>query len=123
MPHRSTKTIKLLCYAASTLLILMGLFHSSGVQYLSREVQNSNVSQLVKEVFPVLFLSPSLQLISLGLIGFFTSTRNGNPAVLFILSVFVLIDSVFAFWLGALLPGFVLLIPACLYAIAAWSKN
>lgn len=123
MPTLSTKTIKILCSMASILLLFVGLFHGSGINYINGTVQTSNVSQLVKDVFPVLFISPSIQLIGLGIIGLFAVNKHTNYNILLTLSILVLTNSILAFWLNAIIPGFILLIPSLIYLIAAWSSK
>lgn len=124
MPTLSKKTIKISCALASVLLLLIGLFHGSGINYLSGEVQASNVSQLVKSIFPVLFISPSIQLIGISIIGILAVNEHSGYRILFTLSILVLINAVFAFWMNAIIPGVVLLTPSLIYLVAAWSiKN
>ena len=108
---------------ASILLLFVGLFHGSGINYINGTVQTSNVSQLVKDVFPVLFISPSIQLIGLGIIGLFAVNKHTNYNILLTLSILVLTNSILAFWLNAIIPGFILLIPSLIYLIAAWSSK
>ena len=123
MPTLSTKSIKFLCSVASILLLLIGLFHGSGINYINGSVQASDVSQLVKNVFPVLFISPSAQLLGLGILGLFAVNKNTDHQILFTLSILVLINSFFAFWLNAVIPGLILLTPSLIYFIAAWSSK
>lgn len=122
MPILSNKTTSTLCTAASILLLIIGLFHGSGIIYISGMVQKSDVSNLVKNVFPVLFISPSVQLLGLGVIALFTVNKHANYKILFTLSILVLINSIFAFWLNAVIPGLILLTPSLIYFIAAWSS-
>ncbi|MEM6830533.1 MAG: hypothetical protein AAF551_08440 [Bacteroidota bacterium] len=123
MPTLSKKSTKTSCTIASILLLIIGLFHGSGINFINGLVQESDVSQLVKNVFPVLFISPSIQLIGIGVIGLFAVNENVNYKILFTLSVLVLMDVIFAFWLDALIPGIVLLIPSAIYLVAAWSSK
>jgi hypothetical protein len=124
MPIFSTKSIKMLCSVASISLLLVGLFHGSGIEYINGLVQASDLSQFVKKVFPVLYISPSVQLLGLGIIGLLVMNNHTNYKILFTLSILVLVNSVFAFWLSAVIPGFILLVPSSIYFVAAWSgKN
>lgn len=123
MPTLSKKSTKTSCTIASILLLIIGLFHGSGINFINGLVQESDVSQLVKNVFPVLFISPSIQLIGIGVIGLFAVNENVNYKILFTLSVLVLMDVIFAFWLDALIAGIILLIPAAIYLVAAWSSK
>jgi len=118
-----SKHIKILCVVASGLLIVMGIFHGSGINYVNGLVQESDVPQLVKQVFPVLFILPSIQLIGLGVFGLLAYKQPINPGVLLTLSVLVMVDAILAFWLNALFPGIVLLLPSLLYLIAARSVS
>jgi hypothetical protein len=123
MLKSSSKSIRALCTVAGGLLIVMGIFHGSGINYVNGLVQESDVSQLVKRVFPVLFILPSFQLIGLGIIGLLASKHPVRPSILLTLSLLVMVDAVLAFWLNALLPGIVLFIPCLLYGAAAWNAR
>ncbi len=117
------KKIKTSCIAASIFLLIVGIFHGSGINYVNNLVQQSNVSSLVKNIFPILFLLPSVQLIGLGVIGILTVRRKPNYAILLTLSIWVLVNSIFAFWLKAIIPGIILLVPSLIFMIAAWTQK
>ena len=123
MPILSIKTIKISCTVASILLLVIGLFHASGIAYINEMVQTSNVAELVKNIFPVLFIAPSTQLIGLGVIGLFAIKAHPNYHILFTLAALVLFNAIFAFWLNALIPGVVLMIPSVIYLAAGWSSK
>jgi len=123
MMSLKNRNFKTLCTAASILLIIIGIFHGSGINYINGLVQESDVSQLVKNIFPVLFILPSLELIGLGIIAFFAVKQPTNHNILLTLSILILIDSILAFWLNAIIPGLILLTPSLIFLLAAWSKN
>lgn len=108
-----------LIIVASTLLLAIGVFHGSGINYLGEMVQASDVAPIVRKIFPVLFILPSLQLIGLALIGLVARRKPINHQVFFVLFILVLIDAMLAFWLGALIPGIILALPALIYLLAA----
>lgn len=123
MTTLSKKHIKILCTIASSILIFIGLFHGSGIVYINGMVQESDVSNLVKNVFPILFISPSIQLIGIGIIGFFAVTQHYNYRILLTLSILVLINACFAFFLNALIPGIILLTSSFMYSVVAWRSK
>ncbi|MEL6252374.1 MAG: hypothetical protein AAFR87_10230 [Bacteroidota bacterium] len=113
-------SVKLICYIASSLLIIMGIFHGSGINYLTEIVQDSNVSDLVKDIFPVLFIIPSIQLIGLAVLGIMVASMGKYAyRILLLLTILVLIDAILAFYLNALIPGLILSIPAFMFLFAS----
>lgn len=116
----STKSAKTISLIGCVLLLIVGVFHGSGINYINDLVQESDVSQLVKTIFPVLFILPSLQLIGLGIIGIL-AIRRSNYEILFALTALTLADALLAFWLGAVIPGLILAIPSIIFFVVAIS--
>ena len=119
------KTSKALCITGSGLLLIMGIFHGSGINYLNNMVQTSNSPELIKNIFPVLFIFPTIQLVGLAIFGVIASNmkRQANK-ILIPLSIFVLIDAILAFYLSATIPGLVLLVPFFIFILVAyWNKK
>ncbi|MEM9649374.1 MAG: hypothetical protein AAF969_12915 [Bacteroidota bacterium] len=105
-----SKITKVSTIAGSILLILMALFHGSGIGYVGDLMQKSNAEPLLKEIFPVLFILPSVQLLGLAGLGLLTfSMKHEIRKLLFSIAVLVLIDSILGFYLGAIIPGGLLL--------------
>ena len=117
-----TSWIRKLSYFASALLFTIGLFHGSGLQYVNGLVAASDATQLIKDIFPVLFIAPSLQLIGLALIGVLAVRKPINSTILGVVSILVLINAAFAFWLNAIIPGVVLFLPGIILMFCAWSS-
>lgn len=111
--------MNVLCAIACILLLAVGILHLSGINYINDMVQQSNVSDLVKQIFPILFLAPSIQLIVLAIFGLIALSKPSR-IVYALIAVFVLIDAVFAFWLNALIPGLILLLPGVIFVFLAW---
>ena len=119
-PNKLSKT---LCIIASSLLIFVGLFHGSGYNYINEMVHESNLSDLIKGIFPVLFILPTIHLIGFGIFGLVVIyMKQDANKVLIPLSILILIDAGFAFYLSAVLPGVILLVPALIFLYVA-SKN
>ncbi len=87
----------------------MGLFHGSGLNWISNEIAESNVKPFLKEVFPVLFIHVSIQMVGLAILGaslvFF---QNGIRVIASFITIMVAANVVLAFWLGAYPPGIAL---------------
>jgi len=114
---------KYLCVVGSVLLLIIAVFHGSGLNYVSGLVQESDVSDLIKKIFPVLFILPTLQLIGFAILGWIASSMKQQAnKVLIPIALFVLIDAFLGFYLGAIIPGLILMIPALLFGVVAWKK-
>lgn len=100
------------------LLILMALFHASGMNYVCDLMQQSNAKPFLKEIFPVLFAHPSLQLFGLAGLGIVTyfMKQEINKILLFI-AVMVGVDSLLALYLGAIIPGILLLFATLVFGL------
>ncbi|MEM9078241.1 MAG: hypothetical protein AAGC43_14455 [Bacteroidota bacterium] len=102
------------------LLIVMALFHSSGIYYITELVQKSNTEPFLKEILPVLFLHPSIQLFGLAMLGILTLFMKYEfQKILGFIVILVLIDSFLAFYLGAILPGVLLALSAFVLGLGA----
>ena len=115
---------KVLCLIGSSLLIIMALFHGSGFHYIDNLVQTSNSSELIKNIFPVLFILPTIQLIGLavfGLVAAFTKSQANH--ILIPLSVLILIDAILAFYLHAVLPGGMLVSASLIFILVVFRNR
>ncbi|WP_421870733.1 hypothetical protein [Marinoscillum sp.] len=119
---RRSGVMNVLCAIACILLLAVGILHMSGINYINDMVQQSDVSDLVKQIFPILFLAPSIQLIVLAIFGLIALSKPSR-IVYALISVFVLIDAIFAFWLNALIPGVILLLPGVIFVFLAWKPK
>ena len=115
-----TKTPKVLCYIGSGLLLLMGLFHGSGLSYFTGLIKESNAMDLLKEVVPVLFAHPSIHLIGLAALGILATTMQQPVNKLLIFLVIMIgIDAALGFYVGGPIPGIALSIAAAFFLGAA----
>lgn len=103
----------LLSLIAITLLLFMGAFHLSGTTYIIGLMQESNAKDFLKSIFGVLFVHPSLHLIMLTVLAIITRSLKGQTwKIYYFIGGCVLVDGIVAFYLGAILPGILLLLPA-----------
>lgn len=115
-----TKSSKWLCLVGSSFLLIMAGFHGSGLSYIKGVMDDSNAKDFLKEIMPVLFAHPSLHLAVLAIFGFFApSFKEGANNVLLLIAVLVLVDSLLAFYLAAILPGILLLTAGLAFFMAA----
>lgn len=119
-----TKTSKLLCYTGSGLLLFMGLFHGSGLQYFTGLIKQSDASDLLKEVVPVLFAHPSIHLFGLAALGILTTTMKYEfQKLLIVITIFIFIDAALGFYVGGLVPGIALALAGLFFLLAALRKD
>lgn len=112
------KTAKIAHIIGILLLTALGIFHGSGIIYVTEIIAQSNTEDFIKEIFPVLFAHPSFHLLGLAALGVLTlSMKHEARKIKLFISAFVMVDSLFAFYLGALIPGIVLLLTASLFLV------
>lgn len=115
---------KVLCIIASSLLVFIALFHASGIGYITEIVQKSDLSTFIKDIFPVLFIIPTLQLLALAAFGILvTKMKTQTNTILLLLSLFVLIDALLAFYLNAWIPALILVLPGIMYLLAVYYER
>lgn len=115
-----SKIVKIATIIGSILLVIMAIFHISGIGYVNNLVQQSNTEPIVKTIFPVLFAHPSVQLFGFAGLGIWTLfSGNGIKNSLLFIAVMVCIDAAFAFYLGAAVPGVLLMFAAFTFGIGA----
>lgn len=113
----SEKISKLLKVAGIVLIFFMAAFHISGIVFVTESMNDSNAKGFLKQIFPPLFIHPSLQLIGLGVLGVLTFFYSrGARLILIWIAIMVFVDALIAFYLGAIFPGLLL----CLSAILIW---
>jgi len=115
---------KRLCVLGSILLTIIGIFHASGISYVNSLVQNSDVTNLVKSIFPILFILPTIQLFGFAIFGLIASYMGQHAnKVLIPLSILILIDAMLAFYLNAIIPGLILALPSAIFFFVALRKT
>ena len=119
-----SRTTKISTIIGSVLLLFMALFHGSGINYVNSIIEQSNSEPIVKDIFPVLYVHPSIQLLGLFGLGILTLFMKAeSEKILFFISIFVLIDSCLAFYLGATLPGILLIFSSFLFALGGIKRK
>lgn len=105
-----TKTSKYLTIFGSVLLLVMALFHGSGLFYVTGLMDESNAPNFLKDIMPVLFAHPSIHLFGLFIFDFLSlSLGQAANKVLIVLAVLALLDGLLAFYLGGVIPGLLLI--------------
>ena len=119
-----SKKSKATIVIGSVLLIIMGLFHGSGINYVTDIVQQSNSESFIKEIFPVLFAHPSVHLLGLAVLGIVTLYMSQDAKkVLLVISSLIVIDALIAFYMSAIVPGVLLLASAfCFFLVGIQKK-
>ncbi|SHG28401.1 hypothetical protein [Flagellimonas flava] len=93
----------------SVLLILIALFHGSGIGYVTNLMVKSNAEPFLKEIFPILFILPTLQLLGLAIFGLLTlGMQHEVKKILFLIAILVIVNSILALYLGAIVPSVLL---------------
>ena len=120
----SRKGSKVLCMIGSGLLLAKAIFHGSGINYINNMVNASDLPGFIKGVFPVLFILPTIQLVGFAVFGLIASyMKTQANKILIPLSVLILIDAILAFYLKAIIPGVILLVPFLFFMLVAYSNN
>nr|WP_299344593.1 hypothetical protein [Allomuricauda sp.] len=116
--ERRVKHSKVLIIIGSIFLLIMAIFHGSGIAYVTELMNESDAKSFLKEIFPIVFANVSLHLIALSILGFITlGNIDSMKKVLLIISVFVAIDSLLAFYLRAWFPGLFLMLTASCFLL------
>ncbi|MEM7380221.1 MAG: hypothetical protein AAF361_03370 [Bacteroidota bacterium] len=119
----TSRSSKFFVISGCLLLALMAVFHGSGIQFVNAEVTKSNTADFIKEIFPVLFIHPSIHLFGLAAFGALTlRMKDDRKKVLVMISSLIVISSLAAFYLSAILPGLLLLSAAFCFLIASRSR-
>ena len=120
----NTKITKGSTIVGCSLLTIMAVFHLSGIQYINGLIQQSNSRSFVKEIFPILFVHPSIQLLGLAGLGMLTLfMRYESGKILVFIAIMVLLDSFLAFHLGAILPGILLIFTSIIFLLGGIKKK
>lgn len=118
-----SKSFKLFVSLGCILLVVMALFHGSGLKFVNDTLLESNSKGFIKDIFPVLFVHTSVHLFSLAIFGIATlSMSDGHKTILKIIASFIIISSLAAFYLTAIAPGILLLLSASCFLIANFKK-
>lgn len=109
-----------LCIVGSILLLIMGLFHLSGLNWISGEIAASDAKPFLKDVFPALFVHVSIQLIGLAALGCsLIFCRSGVRVIAVFIATMVAANTALALWLGAYPPSVLLACAAICFGVVA----
>jgi len=118
------KKAKYITVIGAFLLAVVGLFHGSGLSWLTEKVTVSNVNSMVKNIFPILFIHVSIQCIALAILSIISlKYSTTHKLVSYFIAMMVSINALFAIWLSAYPPAAVLIIIAALYFFAAYKST
>ena len=121
---KQPKSFRILVITGSVFLILMGLFHGSGLSFMVNTMNDSNAESFIKEVFPVLYLHPSIHLIAMAVLSLSTVfMKHDHKMVLLLLSSIIIVSAIAAFYLSAWLPGILLLLAVLCFVLATSKKQ
>ena len=117
------KTNTFFCVGGSILLLVTAVLHGSGLTWIHGEVEASNAPQMIKDIFPILFIQVSIQLFGLAMLGIATPfLSEGSRLILGILTALILANVAFSFYLGAIVPGILLLAAAACFVIGGFGS-
>lgn len=120
---RSTRLSRGLAITGCVLLLVMAGIHGSGFFYVTDLMRQSDAPAFIQDVFPVLFAHPSLHLAGLAIFGLLALRMpQEGYKVFFLAATLVAVDSILAFALGGIVPGFLLLTAAVLLFFAGRSS-
>ncbi len=121
--EKTSKASKMYCITGSLLLVIMGVFHGSGFFYVSDAMQASNAEAFLKDIVPALFAHPSIHLIGLAAFGVLAVFLKQELRKLsWLLALLIALDALLAFYLGGMIPGFLLVAAAACF-VTAGLKN
>jgi len=119
----TTKISKVATGIGSVFLAIMSLLHGSGIGYVNNLMQESNAEDFLKEIFPVLFAHPSIQLLGLAALGVLTLfMKHETEKVLLFITILIAVNCGLAFYLGATIPGILLLSSAFAFGLGGFVK-
>ncbi len=109
----------------SSILLLVAVIHGFGTEYVTGLINSSNLNAFIKEIFPVVFIHPSIHLIGIAILGFYSLSLGASGSRIFkILGLLIAFDSGMAFYLKELAPALILLSAAiCLFMAGVVSKK
>ncbi|MEO1715177.1 MAG: hypothetical protein AAFU60_17755 [Bacteroidota bacterium] len=112
---------RILGLSGTILLLIMAVFHGSGLPYVNEIMMESNAASFLKDIFPILFVQPSLHLLTLaafaGLGVFFIPDGR---RVLKLTALAILVDAILALVLQAWIPAGMLVLAAGLLMVATF---
>lgn len=112
---------RILGLSGTTLILIMAAFHGSGLRYVNGIMSESNAAAFIKDIFPILFLQPSLHLLTLAafaVLGLFFMPDGRR--VLQLTALAILVDAVLALVLQAWIPAGMLVLAASLLFAATF---
>ena len=107
----------------SLMLLGMAILHASGYGYVSSTLTEAELPAFIQQVLPVLFLYPSVIIAALA-VAALASLRSSAaaPFVLAAIAVLVFAHAALGFALGGALPGIVVGVAGCMFAVAAYAS-
>lgn len=111
-------------YLGSGLLIVMAIFHGSGVFYVTDLMASTDASPFLQSIFGPLFAHASFHLLCLAAFGLVSlSLESGRRKVLWLLAVLIFLDACLGFYLGGFIPGGLLSLAAgCFFFAGRWTQ-
>jgi hypothetical protein len=111
-----SRTVMILTIIGSVMHLAMAALHASGYSYITKSLTESDVSDFLKDILPILFLYPSVVMVALVIFAL-SSLRKKEAAFIFAaISLALLINTVPGFILGGLILGGVLLFATGLFS-------
>lgn len=112
------------CVLGIIFVLAIAALHISGLPHYSEQINQSNASDFLKSMFPVLYAIPSLYLAVLAIFGFVAlSTPTAFRRICFVLAVAVFAAGLLALLLGEWIPVVVMGGGAALFVISALTQQ
>ncbi|HET6568155.1 MAG TPA: hypothetical protein VFG50_09335 [Rhodothermales bacterium] len=98
----------------------MAVFHGSGYSMVSDAIAGSNAPTFLKQIVPAVFVHTSIHLVGLAAFGILALFLvDGGRSLIALLAVLVAADAIFAFYLGGVVAGALLLAAVLCFVLAA----
>jgi len=108
------------CALGIVFVLAIAALHGSGYGYLTEQMNQTNASDFLKEIFPVLFIMPSLYLSLLAAFGVLAIAKpQARRMICFMLAPAVMIAGALALMLGEWLPLIVMMAGGGVFLAAA----
>ena len=112
------------CALGVLFVLAIAILHATGFERFTNEMNQTDASTMMKDMFPVLYLMPSLYLAALAAFGVLAMLdRRSRRSICLILAPAVLLAGALALLLGEWLPLVVMGVGAGFFALAALMKT
>lgn len=112
------------CALGVLFILAIAALHASGFNQFTAEMNESNASAFLKDMFPVLYVMPSLFLLTLAAFGALALySQRSRRAICLILAPAVIAAGALALLLGEWVPLVVMTLGGGLFAIAGLTSN